>query len=79
VNLYRRLLGYLRPYVWPHGIVAVIAMLTFTAVEGSVPFVAKYTFDQVFTQRHLDALPFAVVAVWPSRCCGAASTSAPDT
>jgi len=63
VNLYRRLLGYLRPYVWPHGIVAVIAMLAFTTVEGSVPFVAKYTFDQVFTQRHLDALPFAVVAV----------------
>ena len=63
MTLYRRLLGYLRPYVWPHGVVAVIAMLGFSAVEGGVPFIAKYTFDQVFTQRHLDALPFAVVAV----------------
>jgi len=63
VSLYRRLLAYLRPYVWPHGIVAVVAMLGFAAVEGGVPFIAKYTFDQVFTQHHPEALPFAVAAV----------------
>jgi ATP-binding cassette, subfamily B, bacterial MsbA len=63
VTLYRRLLGYLRPYVWPHGVVAVIAMLGFSAVEGGVPFLAKYTIDQVFTQHHPEALPFAVVFV----------------
>jgi len=63
VSLYRRLLAYLRPYWWPHGVVAVIAMLGFSAVEGGVPFIAKYTFDQVFTQHHPEALPFAVAAV----------------
>jgi ATP-binding cassette, subfamily B, bacterial MsbA len=63
MSLYRRLLGYLRPYWWPHGVVAVIAMLGFSAVEGGVPFLAKYTIDQVFTQHHPEALPFAVVFV----------------
>ena len=63
MSLYRRLLAYLRPYWWPHGVVAVIAMLGFSAVEGGVPFIAKYTFDQVFTQHHPEALPFAVAAV----------------
>jgi subfamily B ATP-binding cassette protein MsbA len=60
---YRRLLGYLRPYVWPRGVVAVICMLAFSGVESSIPFLAKFTFDQVFTQKQLDALPWAVVGV----------------
>src|SRR5207253_1245189 len=60
---YRRLLGYLRPYLWPHGALAILAMLGFSAVESSIPFLAKFTFDQVFTQQHRDALPLAVVGV----------------
>ena len=49
---YRRLLGYLRPYLWPRGVLAVVAMLGFSGVESSIPFLAKFTFDQVFTQQH---------------------------
>ena len=64
MTLYRRLLGYLRPYLWPHFVVAVIAMLGFSAVEGGVPFIAKYTFDQVLTERHPEALSLAVLAVF---------------
>src|SRR2546425_5104148 len=60
---YRRLLGYLRPYLWPHGVLAVLAMLGFSAVESAVPFLAKFTFDQAFTQQQRDALPLAVVGV----------------
>jgi len=60
---YRRLLSYLRPYVWPQAVVAVVCMLAFSGVESGIPFLAKYTFDQVFTQQHLDALPLAVVGV----------------
>ena len=60
---YRRLLAYLRPYVWPHGAVAVACMLAFSATESAIPFLAKFTFDQVFTQHHSGALPFAVAFV----------------
>src|SRR2546430_16123119 len=60
---YRRLLGYLRPYLWPRGGLAVVAMLGFSGVESSIPFLAKFTFDQVFTQQHREALPLAVVGV----------------
>src|SRR2546428_10410543 len=60
---YRRLLGYLRPSLWPHGVLAVLAMLGFSGVESSIPFLAKFTFDQVFTQQHREALPLAVVGV----------------
>ena len=60
---YQRLLGYLRPYIWPRGVLAVICMLAFSGIESSIPFVAKYTFDQVFTEQQLEALPFAIVGV----------------
>jgi subfamily B ATP-binding cassette protein MsbA len=61
---YRRLLGYLRPYVWPHGVAAVAFMLGFSAVEGSLPFLAKFFIDEVFsTERHPEVLPAAVIGV----------------
>jgi len=61
---YRRLLAYLRPYIWPHGVFAVAFMLAFSAVEGSLPFLAKFFIDRVFASpRHPEALPLAVVGV----------------
>src|SRR5439155_118131 len=60
---YGRLLSYLRPYVWPRCVVAVVCMLSHSGVETSVPFIAKYTFDQVFNQQHPEALPLVVVLV----------------
>jgi subfamily B ATP-binding cassette protein MsbA len=60
---YHRLLGYLRPYVWPKGVLAIVCMLGFSALESAMPFLAKFTFDQVFTHHHLEALPFAVAGV----------------
>jgi len=61
---YRRLLGYLRPYIWPWEVLAIVCMLGFSAVEGSLPFLAKFLFDQVFrSPPHPEALPLAVVGV----------------
>ncbi|HJQ84647.1 MAG TPA: ABC transporter ATP-binding protein [Candidatus Binatia bacterium] len=60
---YRRLLTYLRPYVWPYEVLAVACMLGFSAVESGIPFLAKFTFDQVFKEQQWDALPLAVVGV----------------
>jgi subfamily B ATP-binding cassette protein MsbA len=60
---YRRLLSYLRPYLWPTGVVAVTCMLAFSGVESAIPFLARYTFDQVFTAQHPEALPLAVIGV----------------
>jgi ATP-binding cassette, subfamily B, bacterial MsbA len=54
--LYRRLLVYLRPYVWPHFVLAVICMLLFSATNGVMPFLIRHIFDDVFAGRNLLAL-----------------------
>jgi subfamily B ATP-binding cassette protein MsbA len=64
MSQYFRLISYLRPYLWPRGVLAVACMLAFSGVESGIPFLAKFTFDQVFTQQHAEALPFAVVGVF---------------
>jgi subfamily B ATP-binding cassette protein MsbA len=63
MKLYWRLLAYLRPYVWPHAALAVACMLGFSGIESSFPFLAKFTFDQVFTAKEPWALPFAAVGI----------------
>jgi hypothetical protein len=63
MKTYRRLLAYLRPYMWPRGVLAIVFMLSFSALESSVPFIVRYTFDQVFTHQQAAALSLAVVAV----------------
>ena len=60
---YRRLLGYLRPYLWPRFALAVACMLAFSAVEASVPFVVKFGFNEVFNKQHSEALSLVVVLV----------------
>jgi subfamily B ATP-binding cassette protein MsbA len=49
VNAYTRLLGYLRPYIWPRGVVTILAMLAFSAVETGVPFALSYA-DKIFAE-----------------------------
>jgi subfamily B ATP-binding cassette protein MsbA len=61
VKAYRRLLAYLRPHIWPRGVLAVGFMLAYSAVQGGLPFVVKYVFDHGF--KEASALPTAVVAV----------------
>lgn len=50
--LYRRLLAYLRPYLWPRFTLGVGCMLVFSATNGAVPFLVRDVFDLVFTEHN---------------------------
>ena len=67
MKLYRRLLGYLRPYVWPRFAFAVVCMVLYSATNGVMPFLVRGVFDDVFLHRRetaLKLLPPAIVAVF---------------
>jgi subfamily B ATP-binding cassette protein MsbA len=66
-SLYRRLLVYLRPYWWPHFVLAILCMVLFSATNGAMPFLIRHIFDDVFTNKNLVALkvlPFVIVGVF---------------
>jgi subfamily B ATP-binding cassette protein MsbA len=66
-SLYRRLLRYLRPYVWPHFAVAVCCMLLFSTTNGAMPFLVRHIFDDVFAGKDLavlKVLPPIIIAVF---------------
>jgi ATP-binding cassette, subfamily B, bacterial MsbA len=67
VSVYRRLLAYLRPYVWPRFVLAVICMILYSATNGVMPWLVRSVFDDIFVHRKevaLQALPFAIVGVF---------------
>lgn len=69
-TLYRRLLGYLRPYWWPHFTFAVLCMLAFSGTNGVMPFLVRHVFDDVFTNKNvaaLSVLPLVIIAVFVFR------------
>src|SRR5215470_11861879 len=76
--LYRRMLGYLRPYVWPYFIGAMVCMVLFGSTNGVMPFLVRYIFDDIFTAKNgavLQMLPFAILAVFIFRgVCGFGSS-----
>jgi subfamily B ATP-binding cassette protein MsbA len=53
---HRRLLRYLRPYLWPYFAGAMTCMVLFSATNGVMPFLVRAIFDDVFTQRNAFAL-----------------------
>jgi subfamily B ATP-binding cassette protein MsbA len=71
VNIYRRLLKYLRPYLWPYFILAMICMAAYSATTGAAPLLLKHVIDDVFTRKDQTALaylPVIIVAVFTFRC-----------
>ncbi len=67
MKLYRRLLGYLRPYVWPRFTLAVICMVFYSSTNGVMPYLVRSVFDDVFLQKKewaLRVLPVAIVTVF---------------
>jgi subfamily B ATP-binding cassette protein MsbA len=69
-RLYRRLLAYLRPYVWPYFTLAVICMVLYSATNGVMPFLVRHIFDDVFTNRNavaLTVLPGLILATFLAR------------
>ena len=71
---YRRLLRYLRPYIWPHFAGAMACMILFGATSGAMPFLVRFIFDDIFTEKNaavLQVLPLVIVAVFIFRgLCG---------
>src|SRR5215470_17026589 len=76
--LYRRMLGYLRPYIWPYFVGAMVCMVLFGSTNGVMPFLVRYIFDDIFTAKNasvLQMLPFAILAVFIFRgVCGFGSS-----
>ncbi|MFM7140446.1 MAG: ABC transporter ATP-binding protein [Alphaproteobacteria bacterium] len=69
-GVYRRLLAYMRPYVWPRFVAAVACMLLFSATNGVLPFLVERVFDDVFARhdlRMLAWLPAGVIALFGVR------------
>ena len=69
-ELYRRLLTYLRPYLWPHFTIAVVCMLIFSSTNGIMPFLVRGIFDDIFTGRDMVALmllPGVIIIVFVVR------------
>ena len=77
-TVFRRMLAYLRPYVWPYFVGAMATMVLFGATSGVLPFLVRYIFDDIFTAKNaavLQVLPFAILAVFIFRgVCGFGSS-----
>ncbi|HWP65334.1 MAG TPA: ABC transporter ATP-binding protein [Candidatus Limnocylindria bacterium] len=63
MKLYARLLGYLRPYVWPRGVAMVACMLCFSGIESSVPFIVRYAIEQVLVAGQTQLVPVLAAGV----------------
>ncbi len=70
MKVYRRLLHYLKPYVWPYFCGGVICMLLYSASTAMLPFVVRDMMDEVFADKDRQMLiivPLAVVVVFTLR------------
>jgi len=70
VKMYIRLLAYLKPYIWPYFIVAMICMVAFGATDGVLPFLIQKIIDDVFTGKDeaaLTYLPGVIVGIFAFR------------
>ncbi|MGH7860492.1 MAG: ABC transporter ATP-binding protein, partial [Candidatus Binatia bacterium] len=67
MTIYRRLLRYLRPYVWPRFVAAVVCMVLYSATNGAMPWLVRSVFDDIFVRKQvwaIQALPALIVGVF---------------
>ena len=67
MKTYRRLLQFLKPYIWPYFVLAMICMVAFGATDGSIPFLVQPIMDDVFGKRDqamLNLIPFLVIGLF---------------
>ncbi len=67
MSIYRRLFPFLRPYLFPRFFTAIICMLAFSATNGMLPFLVERVFDDIFTQKNVQALhllPLFIIATF---------------
>jgi subfamily B ATP-binding cassette protein MsbA len=69
LNLYRRMLGYVRPYL-PRLALALLLMIGVSALNGSIAFLVKPVLDDIFIRKdaaRLAYIPFLVLAIYLAR------------
>jgi subfamily B ATP-binding cassette protein MsbA len=67
---YLRLLSFLKPYVWPHFVLAMVCMVGFGATDGALPFLVQRVIDDIFTRKDetaLKYLPFVIIGIFAFR------------
>ncbi len=65
-----RLLGYLRPYIWPHFVGAIVCMVLFGSTNGVMPFLVRFIFDDIFSEKNaamLYTLPAVIILTFVAR------------
>ena len=70
MQIYLRLLRYLKAYVWPYFSIAMVCMVIYSATDGILPFIVQKVFDDVFAQKDRDMLlllPIIIVSVFVIR------------
>src|SRR5579871_696164 len=60
---YLRLLKYLRRYLFPYVVLAVVSMLMLSATQGAIPFLAKDLVNQISTVRNATGLHHLLLAI----------------
>ncbi len=61
---------FLKPYLWPYFVLAMVCMLIYSATSGAIPFLTKRVFDDVFSSKDrtmLSLLPLAIIGVFALR------------
>ena len=64
---YLRLLQYLKPYVWPYFVLAMVCMVGYSATEGAMPFLVQWMMDDVFVKKDvtmLQYLPATIIGIF---------------
>lgn len=70
MSTYIRLIGFLKPYLWPYFAIAVLCMVGFGATDGMLPFLVQRIIDDVFTRKDqiaLTYLPLLILALFAFR------------
>jgi subfamily B ATP-binding cassette protein MsbA len=63
VKNYLRIVRYLKPYVWPYFVLAMVCMLGYSATEGALPFLVQWMMDDVFVKKNTEMLYFVPGAI----------------
>ncbi|MFP6625917.1 MAG: ABC transporter transmembrane domain-containing protein [Deltaproteobacteria bacterium] len=66
----RRLLAYLRPYLWPYFAAAMVCMTIYSATSGAVPYLVRSLVDDVLqagNQRMVALMPLLILVVFVIR------------
>jgi ATP-binding cassette, subfamily B, bacterial MsbA len=64
MNTYIRLLTFLKPYVWPYFVIAMVCMIGFGATDGALPFLVQRIIDDVFTRKDQAALAYLPILIF---------------